>query len=88
MASASNPMVGHLYLDNLYAGQQFTSDMYRPDEVDMVRFATEFDPQLFHLNRQAAEKSVFGSQLHPGRREERDEMVARETNEGSVRAEL
>lgn len=48
-----------MYLDDLYVGQQFTSDTYRMEEADMVKFAGEFDPQPFHLDRRAAESSVF-----------------------------
>lgn len=48
-----------LYLDDLYVGQRFTSGTYRMEEADMVRFAAEFDPQPFHLERRAAESSVF-----------------------------
>ena len=48
-----------LYLDDLYVGQRFTSGTYRMDEAEMVRFAAQFDPQPFHLDRRAAESSVF-----------------------------
>ena len=48
-----------MYLDDLYVGQRFTSGTYRMEEADMVRFAAEFDPQPFHLERAAAELSVF-----------------------------
>src|SRR5579871_3619190 len=48
-----------MYLDDLYVGQRFTSGTYRMEEADMVRFAAEFDPQPFHLDRGAAESSVF-----------------------------
>jgi acyl dehydratase len=53
-------MVEHaMYLDDLYVGQRFTSGTYRMEESEMVKFAAEFDPQPFHLDRQAAESSVF-----------------------------
>jgi acyl dehydratase len=54
------PMVEHaMYLDDLYVGQRFTSDTYRMQEADIVAFAANFDPQPFHLDRRAAESSVF-----------------------------
>jgi acyl dehydratase len=59
VASNTNPVVEHMYLDELYVGQRFTSGSYRMEEADMVRFAAEFDPQPFHLDRSAAETSVF-----------------------------
>ena len=53
-------MIEHaMYLDDLHVGRRFTSDKYRMEEADMVRFAATFDPQPFHLDRQAAESSVF-----------------------------
>ena len=48
-----------MYLDDLYVGQRFTSATYRMEEADMMTFAATFDPQPFHLDRQAAESSVF-----------------------------
>jgi acyl dehydratase len=48
-----------LYLDDLYVGQRFTSDTYRMEEADILRFAAEFDPQPFHLDGAAAVSSVF-----------------------------
>src|ERR1044071_4983611 len=48
-----------LYLDDLYVGQRFTSDTYRMEEADILRFAAEFDPQPFHLDGAAAGSSVF-----------------------------
>jgi acyl dehydratase len=48
-----------LYLDDLKVGQRFTSGPYRVDEDRMKAFAQEFDPQAFHLDEAAAERSVF-----------------------------
>jgi len=50
---------GTIYLDDLYVGQRFTSGTYRMEEEEMVSFAAKFDPQPFHLDRRAAESSVF-----------------------------
>jgi len=52
--------MGHLYLEDLRVGQQFTSATYRMEESRMKAFAAEFDPQPFHLDESAAEASVFG----------------------------
>ena len=59
MASSGYSEVEWLYLDDLLVGQRFTSGTYRMDEQEMVNFAEKFDPQAFHLDRQAAEVSVF-----------------------------
>lgn len=50
---------GTLYLDDLHVGQILTSGSYVMEEARMKSFATEFDPQLFHLDEAAASISVF-----------------------------
>ena len=51
--------VAQLYLDELHVGQRFTSGIYLMDEARIKAFATEFDPQSFHLDETAAQASVF-----------------------------
>ncbi len=48
-----------LYLDDLGVGQRFTSGTYHMDADRMKSFAAEFDPQPFHLDEAAAERSIF-----------------------------
>jgi len=48
-----------LYLDDLSVGQRFTSGTYHMDERRMKVFAAEFDPQPFHLDEAAAQRSIF-----------------------------
>lgn len=48
-----------LHLDDLHVGQRFTSGTYRLDEAQIKAFALQFDPQPFHTDRQAAERSFF-----------------------------
>src|SRR5579863_10089951 len=48
-----------LYLDDLHVGQRFTSGSYLMEETRIKEFATEFDPQPFHLDEAAAEASLF-----------------------------
>ena len=48
-----------LYLDDLSVGQRFTSGTYHMDADRMKAFAAEFDPQPFHLDEAAAERSIF-----------------------------
>jgi len=50
---------GGLYLEDLFVGQRFTSGSFRMDEERMKSFAAEFDPQLFHLDAQASQVTVF-----------------------------
>jgi acyl dehydratase len=48
-----------LFLEDLYVGQRFTSGTYHMEENRMKLFAAEFDPQPFHLNEAAAQRSIF-----------------------------
>jgi acyl dehydratase len=48
-----------LYLDDLRVGQRFNSGTYHMDDVRMKAFAAEFDPQPFHLDGAAAQRSIF-----------------------------
>lgn len=48
-----------LYLEDLRVGQRFVSGEYRMHLDAMKSFAAEFDPQPFHLDEEAAAKSIF-----------------------------
>ena len=48
-----------LYLEDLEVAQVFESGPCGITAEDIVRFATEFDPQPFHLDPTAAEHSFF-----------------------------
>ncbi|HWA57442.1 MAG TPA: MaoC family dehydratase [Gemmatimonadales bacterium] len=50
-----------LYLEDLFPGQRFESRPRTLRAEDAVRFAREFDPQPFHLEQAAAERSLFGA---------------------------
>jgi acyl dehydratase len=47
-------------LEDFEVGQTFGSGRIRVDADRIKRFATEFDPQPFHLDEQAASDSIFG----------------------------
>jgi len=49
-----------LYLDDLRVGQRFVSDLHALDEAQVIAFASQFDPQPFHLNDAAAKDTLFG----------------------------
>src|SRR5258708_4331859 len=51
--------VGHLNLEDLHAGQRFTSGTHLMEESGIKAFAEEFDPQPFHLDESAAQASIF-----------------------------
>jgi acyl dehydratase len=47
------------FLDDLHVGDRFGSETYEVTEQGIVDFAEEFDPQPFHLDLDAAKRSVF-----------------------------
>jgi acyl dehydratase len=48
------------YLEDFAVGQTFASGRLRVDAGRIKDFAAEFDPQPFHLDKQAAQDTVFG----------------------------
>jgi acyl dehydratase len=49
------------YLEDFAAGQRYGgAERIRIEKARIVAFATEFDPQPFHLDEQAAGSSIFG----------------------------
>jgi acyl dehydratase len=55
-----------LYLDDLQIGQGFVSHSRTIDSADIARFASEFDPQPFHLDEGAGKRSFFEGQVASG----------------------
>ena len=55
-----------LYLDDLAIGQRFGSATKVVDESEITSFAKLFDPQPFHLDREAATNSRFGGLVASG----------------------
>lgn len=51
--------MNELYLEDFSVGQIFRSGKLRVDEEQIRRFASEFDPQPFHLDDQAALHTIF-----------------------------
>jgi acyl dehydratase len=47
------------YLNDLHIGQRFVSSSHTIDHAQIVRFASEFDPQPFHLDEEAGRQSPF-----------------------------
>jgi acyl dehydratase len=48
-----------LYLDDIHVGQRFTSGAHAIDETQIKAFASQFDPQPFHLDDEAAKSTMF-----------------------------
>ena len=47
------------YLEDYAVGQTFGSGQLRVDKARIKTFAAEFDPQLFHLDEEAARNTLF-----------------------------
>ncbi len=57
----SEPSASSLrHLDDLKAGDRFTSPGHLLDEAQIKAFALQFDPQPFHLDHEAAKSTLFG----------------------------
>lgn len=51
--------MAELYLEDFAVGQRFTSAAHTLDAAQIKAFATQFDPQPFHLDEAAAENTFF-----------------------------
>lgn len=54
------------YLDDFVVGERSEIGSHAFDEAEIVRFAHEFDPQSFHVDREAAAASMFGGIIASG----------------------
>lgn len=52
-------MTQGLYLEDLQVGDRFQSGQYEMKEADMIAFAKEFDPQVFHVDPDKAKDTFF-----------------------------
>jgi acyl dehydratase len=55
-----------LFFDDLALGQRFVTGSYTMTAEAIIAFATQFDPQPFHLDDVAARDSVFGCLVASG----------------------
>jgi acyl dehydratase len=49
-----------LYLEDVVVGSQFVSGEVEVTADEIIAFATQFDPQPFHLDAEAAKDTFFG----------------------------
>jgi acyl dehydratase len=47
------------YFDDLKVGDRFKSEPLKVTEKQVIEFAHKFDPQMFHLTRKRAERTIF-----------------------------
>jgi acyl dehydratase len=50
-----------LYLEDVVVGSEYVSGEVTITAEEIIAFATQFDPQPFHLDAEAAQSSFFGS---------------------------
>ena len=55
---SSSTMKEH-YFDDLKMGDRFQSEPLNVTEKQLIEFAHKFDPQMFHLSRKRAERTIF-----------------------------
>ena len=55
-----------LWLDDLHEGMSFASDTYEMTAESIIAFATEFDPQPFHVDAESAEGTFFDGLVASG----------------------
>ncbi|HEY9790124.1 MAG TPA: MaoC family dehydratase [Candidatus Obscuribacterales bacterium] len=66
MATQSGSEQKRLSLDDLSVGQVFRSGTHTVDAQQIKAFASQFDPQPFHLDEEAAKNSFFGELVASG----------------------
>src|SRR5438128_3412761 len=54
------------YFDDLKVGDRFKSEPLEVKEKQVIEFAHKFDPQMFHLNRKSAERTIFKGLIASG----------------------
>jgi len=59
-------MMNERYLEDIHAGERFRSAGHTLTEAEIVRFASEFDPQPFHVDAAAAKRTMFGGLVASG----------------------
>jgi acyl dehydratase len=55
-----------LYLDDFKIGDRFESARYTITEEDVLEFGKRYDPQAFHIDREAAKKTIHGGLIASG----------------------
>ena len=54
------------YFDDLKVGDRFKSEPLSVTEKKLIKFAHEFDPQMFHLSRRGAKRTIFKGLIASG----------------------
>jgi acyl dehydratase len=65
VALPSTRMKEH-YFDDLKVGDRLKSEQLQVTEKEVIEFAHKFDPQMFHLTRKSAERTIFKGLIASG----------------------
>ena len=55
-----------MFFEDFEVGQRFTTDSRSLTEEEIIEFASQWDKQFFHLDKEAAEKSIYGGLIASG----------------------
>jgi acyl dehydratase len=66
MSAADAQTQDKLYLDDLQVGRRFLSRTHVVDQTEITAFARQFDPQPFHLDEEAAKRTIFAGLVASG----------------------
>lgn len=55
-----------IYFEDFAAGQEYDLGSRTLDRAAIIDFATEFDPQLIHVDEEAAKQSIYGGLIASG----------------------
>jgi acyl dehydratase len=62
----ANVVMKELSFDDLKVGDRFKSEPLEVTEKQLIEFAHKFDPQMFHLSRKSAERTIFKGLIASG----------------------
>ena len=66
MLTVPIPPSSGYFFDDLTIGQRFSTHRVTVTEEAIIRFALEWDPQDFHMDRERAKDSIFGQLIGSG----------------------
>src|SRR5213595_2067355 len=66
MNVVGNAMTKEHYFDDFKTGDRFKSEPLEVTEKKVIEFAHKFDPQMFHLTRKSAERTIFKGLIASG----------------------
>lgn len=55
-----------MYFDDFFVGQRFDIGQHQMSEAEILDYAHRYDPQPFHIDPEAAAKSIYGGIIASG----------------------